>query len=442
MPKKQHVRVIKVPLSRDQRPVDRPAAFPRMSRLYLELIENKAKIKQDLINKEYVPDHSDSPAKLNFIDNSPKDDGDRPRRDRRRDRDWNNNSDRDSPRSDDKDDDFEKRLERLLERKSDDSDKGSPSYSDSDADTRTESSEVSVHERRDSDDRKQGDSDSDSSDDLSVRLKELLNDTDSESDASRSASSSGSFDRFQKSLQRSEKEDKYSRHRDKHGHTLENAKSPPTLAELEARGAYQGKKELRDVNYVTMSEQEEEDAKRELMFKFQLLQKSYPTSEIPEYTIHSDYHTMKKSYDMCVRRLSLDSSVEQYKTYLIGLFMGSEFIFGNFLGFDMQGFTQQQIINMHSYEKLLIELGEKSYVPSGSRWPVELRLLFLVLMNTAFFLISKALMKKTGANLLGMINSMNTTPTAAVPAKPKRRMRGPTIDVDDIPDAEPALGKI
>ena len=110
--------------------------------------------------------------------------------------------------------------------------------------------------------------------------------------------------------------------------------------------------------------------------------------------------------------------------------MGCEFLFGNFLGFDMQGFTQQQIIQMHSYEKLLIELGEKSYVPSGSSWPVELRLLFMIIMNAAFFLVSKMMMKKTGANLMGMINSMNKTKASS---EPKRKMRGPNINFNDIP---------
>ena len=90
--------------------------------------------------------------------------------------------------------------------------------------------------------------------------------------------------------------------------------------------------------------------------------------------------------------------------------MGCEFVMGNFLGFDMQGFTQQQILSMNSYEKLLIELGEKSYVPSGSKWPVELRLLFMIIMNAAFFIVSKMIMKKTGANLLGMVNGMNVAP--------------------------------
>ena len=117
-------------------------------------------------------------------------------------------------------------------------------------------------------------------------------------------------------------------------------------------------------------------------------------------------------------------------------FMGCEFLFGNFLGFDMQGFTQQQLTSMNSYEKLLIELGEKSYVPTGSKWPVELRLLFMIIMNAAFFIISKMIMKKTGANLIGMLNNMNSTPNPTDSNQRKRRMRGPNIDIGDIPDID------
>ena len=190
---------------------------------------------------------------------------------------------------------------------------------------------------------------------------------------------------------------------------------------------------MRNVNVVTTQEYNDDDKKRELIFKFDLLKKSYPmaTGTIPDYTIHSNLQEMQKSYDITVRKLSLDSSVESYKTYLIGGFMLVEFVFGNFLGFEMEGFTQQQIVSMHSYEKLLIEIGEKSYVPTGSKWPVEIRLLSVIIMNAGFFIVGKMIMKKTGANLLNMVNSMNTNNNSQ---KQKRKMKGPDINLEDIPD--------
>ena len=70
---------------------------------------------------------------------------------------------------------------------------------------------------------------------------------------------------------------------------------PPTLAELEANGGYVPKRELRDINQTNpQKEQQEEDAKRELLFKFDLLRKSYPAATIPEYSIHTELSYIRK----------------------------------------------------------------------------------------------------------------------------------------------------
>lgn len=186
------------------------------------------------------------------------------------------------------------------------------------------------------------------------------------------------------------------------------------------------------LNNFTSSE-DNDDLKRELLFKFELLKKSYKETAIPEFSMHSDYNSMKQTYDKTLKRLSIESSVDSYKTYLIGGFMLVEYGLGNYMGLDMKGFTQQQIVSMSQYERLLVELGEKSYVDEESQWPVELRLFGLIIMQAVFFVVSKLIAKKTGSNLLNMINSMNLNNQASTAPESKKRMRGPTINLDELP---------
>ena len=210
--------------------------------------------------------------------------------------------------------------------------------------------------------------------------------------------------------------------------------SAPTLAELQSKGQYQNDNSaIPDITQTTP--QEEEDLKRELLFKFELLKKYYKGADVPEFSIHSDYETMSKTYEMSVRRLSLDGSVESYKTYLIFGFMGVEFALGKFLKLDMKGFSQQQIASMHTYEKLLVELGEKSYVPGDSKWPVELRLLFTVVIQAAIFIFGKMMMKKTGTNVMSMMSNFTNQAQTSV-KREKKKMRGPSINLDDINDLD------
>ena len=255
--------------------------------------------------------------------------------------------------------------------------------------------------------------------DVAKRLEDMLGDDDSVSTT---------------------KSDKYKRHRDRSGNSIEKKldKVAPSYAELEAQGAYVPRQELRELSTPPKEiERNQDDMKRELLFKFELLRKSYPDSSIPEYSVHTDYNSMLMSYEDCVRRLSLDSSVESYKQYLIYAFMALEFGLGKYAGIEMDGFTQQQIVSMSSYEKLLIELGEKSYVPEGSEWSVEVRLLGLVLMNTAFFVVSKMIISRTNTNLMDMMNGMmGKAPSKdsgdSASSSKSKGMKPPDIDLSEL----------
>ena len=299
---------------------------------------------------------------------------------------------------------------------------------------------------------------SDSEDDLSNRLKKLLADSDSEKEnkprhEARGRSYRDEYDRHDEHRHKEgrghedkkyrDESDRYKREKEEagaEGPSTENKYSrqrerAPTLAELEAGNHHKLKKELPDLTYNEGSAREEEELKREMLFKFELLKKSYKGSDVPSFTIHSDLATMERTYESTLKSLSLDASVADYKKYLLMAFMGIEFALGTVLKFDMEGFTQQQILSMNSYERLLLEMGEKSYVPGGSKFPVEVRLLFLVAMNTAIFLIGKMFSRRTGFNPTGMLSQISSSATSGGAPRRRRPMRGPGMDPDDLPTA-------
>ena len=467
--KNQKIRVVKIPLKRT--PVNHPQVFPKMPTLYLELLENKAKIKQDLINKPYKPSttdftndkysdkhddkHDEHKNKDKHSDSYSDKHKDKKHKDKYSDSykddkysDKKHKDDKYSSKKhkDDKYSDKKHKDDKYSSKKSDVSsldtssesnkkstgdkldkllDENSRSSSSSDSSLSSSISDLSIKRRKLIEKLKKVGDDGktelpDDSDDVSNRLKQLLKD-DSESVGSFDGSSKKSH-----AKSASHRHDKYSLSRTEQP----PPNQPPTLEELEKHGGFIPRKELRDITQPNVAEQDEEDLKRELLFKFDLLKKKYPSAVISEFTVHTDINTLQRSYDDNIRRLSLDSSVESYKTWLVYGFIGCQYVLGEFFKFDMDGFSEYQVTHMNSYEKLLIEIGEKSYIPTGSKWPVELRLLMLIVINAVVFIVTKMIMKKTGANLMGLMGSMRSSGT---PTK-KKKMKGPALDPDELPD--------
>lgn len=191
--------------------------------------------------------------------------------------------------------------------------------------------------------------------------------------------------------------------------SIPEEKSPPTLEELQQQKKIGPRATIsRDYRYVEEEDEETQKERNAVYFKYEVLRRMHPNSHIPEFTIYSDPKLMSQKYELLTKKLSLETSVDSWKRYMIIFVMGCEVVLGK-LSFDMEGFAQQQIMSMNTYDQLLVEMAEKSYIPSGSsKWPPEARLLMMLTMNVVLFVISKMIFKKTGTNLLGTINDLTS----------------------------------
>ncbi len=206
-------------------------------------------------------------------------------------------------------------------------------------------------------------------------------------------------------------------------------------------------------------EEREAREKEEYIWRFRILKKQYgrtPNVHIEDYNEHSDLPTMKRTYERTIRELYLDDAVETYRAYLVGGWMFLEYACTQWMEIDLEGFTLQQGRMMYKYDRMLIELGEKSYTKWGMNLPVEVRLIGLILFQAAMFFLGKVLGDKYGDGFAEMFRGFTGQPPP--PAKkgskaasatkdarvveieddeveqpiPAKKMKGPSIKADDI----------
>jgi len=102
--------------------------------------------------------------------------------------------------------------------------------------------------------------------------------------------------------------------------------------------------------------------------------------------------------------MTLDDNVDTYRTYLFGSWLAIEFVCTQWIGIDLSGFTKYQAMMLHKYDKLLIELGEKSRGAWGANLPVEVRLLGLVLFQAGVFYLIKIVAEKFGCSIADLFS--------------------------------------
>ncbi len=174
-------------------------------------------------------------------------------------------------------------------------------------------------------------------------------------------------------------------------------------------------------DYDSMSLQEQIQWREDFRIKFGLLRRNFGDFGIPDLDPDESLEMIHTRYDRYIRNIHISNAADSYRSYLILYFLFLELVATQALGLPANGFTMAQLTSMSRYEYLLIQLGEKWYVPGGSDWPVEYRILFLSLFNMVIFIAIKWLGKIVGdraaetlINTLigGVVNNSEPNPDA------------------------------
>jgi hypothetical protein len=228
---------------------------------------------------------------------------------------------------------------------------------------------------------------------------------------------------------------------------------PPSISEINSGKVINT--QYRDLTNAVVNE-DDIIRKRKILSDFKRIKKLDKDANIPEFNELTDLNTLEREYSNVVKNLHIDSNVENYKKWLTMGFIGLEWVLSNLMKFEeIKGFSAAQMTSMNQYERILVEIGEKSYVPEEKRLAPEIRLIGIILMNAATFVGMKMLFKSTGMgsmNLGGdssssstagggfgglgglgnLFSSMGGATNTTNTNKPKKKMPGPDINLDDL----------
>jgi len=132
--------------------------------------------------------------------------------------------------------------------------------------------------------------------------------------------------------------------------------------------------------------------------KFGILREAYPNMNIPEPHDSASIEEIEAAYKQYVKRIHVESSVEQNKIYLLILWLLIDVVGTRFFKLPFHGrYVKSQFKYMHKYQMLLIELGERNYSEGGGEgWSVEFRLLAMAIFHGVIFALVQLLASKLG----------------------------------------------
>jgi hypothetical protein len=137
----------------------------------------------------------------------------------------------------------------------------------------------------------------------------------------------------------------------------------------------------------TREQQEEE--RSDILWSLKKLKKHYDPKKFPHYDEFTSTSTLKRILKEIKREVILDENVNQTRQWLVMGWWAMEKVGTEYLSIDLSGFTAYETQNMNEYQKVLVEIGERSYLNWSEGFPPELKLLFLMLTHAALFHVKK-----------------------------------------------------
>ncbi len=415
--KDKRLNIIRVPLNKPQ--LDIPCNFRPCDQLYLGYLENKLKVKPELRNVDYVPKmHNTVLRQVNETEASSI------KFEEEEEKIWDLTEKREKRNKQ-----YEEFYEEMNKKDKDDRDEEKRrSERERDDDERRETDREQSERRRSHRSRRSGRRDRDDRRSRRRDREERSRSRDNESEKRDTRTEldkilDGSINE-KKNDERTEIKSELIREPKKRNdeNEIKSNNVLPSITDIEkgeVKNVNIGGSDIRDIGHITFNEEKENNDRREMIFRFKILRDGYPNGDIPTFSEYTDSKTLKQIYDDTVRRIRFNDTLHNYRDYLRYGFMATEWILGGWFGFEMTGFTMEQMVNMNKYDKLLVELGEKNYSDGPSNFPVELRLLGIVLFNAVVFLVGKKITRTMGINI-------NPTQNNSQPIQ-KPKMKGPNV---------------
>lgn len=168
-------------------------------------------------------------------------------------------------------------------------------------------------------------------------------------------------------------------------------------------------------NYAKITKDQEIYLRSEFKVKFGILRSSYPQWNVIEPNDTLTLEQIHDLYDHYLKQIMVSRETGNYKTYMVIFLMVIEVIGVKFLKLNMSGYTLSQLRIINRYDSLFMELGEKYLISSGSNWPVEVRIVMMMLFNAVIFLVVRYLcswmgMEGIADTLQGLIDNMLNGP--------------------------------